>query len=108
MNLENLSHLISNVSGKDLARAFGLGPKPSDAVWPALGGFVAGCAVGTMFALLFAPKSGREMRSTITEGVRLRVEALERQLAAWETEGARDHAKADEIEVNAKVDAKAA
>lgn len=106
MNLENISHLFSNVSGKDLVRVFGLGPKASDYFWPALGIFTAGCAVGTVFALLLAPKSGREMRSTITEGVRLRVEALEHQLATWETSHEQDDPQAEDPK--AQVDAKAA
>lgn len=94
MNLDNISNHLSNISTRDLIRAVGLGPKPSDYILPAIAIFAAGSVVGTMLALLFAPKSGHELRSSITKNVRSRVEDLERRLASWEdgqSGNGRDH-----------------
>lgn len=41
-----------------------------DYLWPALGVFAAGAVVGGLLGLLFAPSSGRELRSRIDRKLR--------------------------------------
>ncbi len=58
---------MRGLSSEDILAALGLQRKqsPLDALFPAIGIFAAGLAVGTGVALLLAPKSGREMRREI-------------------------------------------
>ena len=63
MNLRD----VSNVSKDDLLNAIGLETRrtATDYVLPALGVFGAGLLVGAGLGLLFAPKSGKELRGNL-------------------------------------------
>lgn len=69
VNLETL--LQSLPSREDLASAIGLEPRQSPAmeIIPALSLFGTGMLFGAGLALLFAPKSGQEMRRDLSHGM---------------------------------------
>ena len=77
---------IRNMDRDDILRVIGLETRRStaDYILPALGLFGAGIVVGAGLGLLFAPKSGREIRDEI-RGLNERV-AQVRQSAAAEKE----------------------
>ncbi len=62
---------IRNLDRDDILRVIGLETRrtASDYILPALGLFGAGIVVGAGLGLLFAPKSGREIRGELTERV---------------------------------------
>ena len=70
---------------EDLTHAFGLGPRRSVAaeLAPAIGILAGGFVLGAVAALLFAPRSGPELRSAIGE----RVGDLRRRAQGAEGEG---------------------
>lgn len=60
-------HSIRDMWRRDVLAAVGLDYRPSllEAALPAAGLFVAGALLGSGIALLFAPKSGRDLRRQI-------------------------------------------
>ncbi len=62
---------IRNLDRDDILRVIGLETRrtATDYVMPALGLFGAGLLVGAGLGLLFAPKSGREIRGELNERV---------------------------------------
>lgn len=52
---------------EDILDALGIEQESSGWLPMALAGFGVGCAVGAAVAILFAPKSGRELRQDLTD-----------------------------------------
>ena len=75
MNLRDMSSL----SKDDLLNAIGLETRrtATDYVLPALGVFGAGLLVGAGLGLLFAPKSGRELRGSLRGRARETLEKID-------------------------------
>ena len=69
----------------------------------ALGPFIAGVLVGGGAALLFAPRGGRDLRSTLQESAsRAKEQITQRAKKIWSTtaERAQEHLKSDQDAIN--------
>lgn len=64
---ERITDIGSSLSKENLLDSLGLQEKrqSTDYILPALGIFGAGLAVGAVLGLLFAPKSGRDLRGDV-------------------------------------------
>ncbi len=80
MNLRDVSNLDKN----DLLNAIGLETRrtATDYVLPALGVFGAGLLVGAGLGLLFAPKSGKEIRGNLRGRLRERTSKTDAETPA--------------------------
>lgn len=68
--------LLNHISRQDVLRAFGLGPRVRDYIWPALGLFSTGVLIGAGVALMFTPKSGSELREDVADQLRSKLEEM--------------------------------